>query len=183
MRFEAKHNYFKDLVKSYLNFKSIAKTLGDQHQRYIYTEWRLKKKTFDVELSYSKVYSVQLFTLMAKYKISDKSLDNVKVSATNKIECNYPYEEGLFIITGNKNNNPVFSQIRELFIINDCPYAICPEWCTNSFIKPFHAYNLSKSLVEKFHMINLKDLEHPPSYEIHQSYDSTEYYIVVRYSC
>ena len=32
MRFESKHNYFKDLAHRVKNFKNILKTMAEQHQ-------------------------------------------------------------------------------------------------------------------------------------------------------
>lgn len=34
MRFEAKHNYFKTLAHGMFNFKNIAKTLAERHQKF-----------------------------------------------------------------------------------------------------------------------------------------------------
>lgn len=35
MRYEAKHNYFKSLAQRVKNFRNIAKTLSNHHQRLI----------------------------------------------------------------------------------------------------------------------------------------------------
>lgn len=40
MRFEAKHGYFKNLVHSTKNFKSLCKTLAYRHQEYMWHEWK-----------------------------------------------------------------------------------------------------------------------------------------------
>lgn len=39
LRFEGKHNYFKDLVKKSQSFKNVIKTLAEQHQKFIFERW------------------------------------------------------------------------------------------------------------------------------------------------
>ena len=49
MRFESKHNYFKDLAHRVKNFKNIPKTMAERHQEalcyHLRSETQLEKNT------------------------------------------------------------------------------------------------------------------------------------------
>ncbi len=53
MRYEGKHNYFKDLAQKTKCFKNICKSLAERHQRYLCYQF-LASNTLSKEMEIGK---------------------------------------------------------------------------------------------------------------------------------
>lgn len=176
MRFEGKHNYFKNLAKKYGNFKSIAKTLADQHQRFMYNQWRLQDGILGISSDYKSIREETTLTCITKQypNLINDCNDNVKVILCSCLTYGQKYYRDFFIIDSFLQNTPVFYRIEETFINNGIPFCIGKKYVTEKYQKSFHAWRI-KDQLEEFKIIDLSQLEHISPYEQHQPFDSEDY--------
>lgn len=182
MRFEAKHNYFKNLVHKFHNFKNITKTLAEQHQRYMFYEWKCRTSSLlpEIESGKGDLSSYKQF-IENFYPEDDYSQvkDSDIINIVDRCVYLYEYRVGFFITTGFDENTdlPVFFLIKKIFIFNDNIYALCKAWTTLAFDEDFHAFEIMDSDCTP-RVININSLRHKIPYEYHQPYHCTSLYIV-----
>lgn len=181
MRFEGKHSYFKDLAQKYGNFKNIANTLADQHQRFMYNQWRLQDGILGISIDCKSTEEVLLKTILEEYSsLVNYYSDDTKATLCSYLTYGQKYYRDFFIIDSFAQDTPVFYSIRETFIYNGVPYCIGKKYVTQSYNENLHAW-LIKDQLDEFKIIDLSQLEHINSYEQHQPFDQQNYYLTLRY--
>lgn len=182
MRYEGKHNYFKDLMKKYLNFISVVETLARQHQKYIYNRWRLQDNNiFELPLTYSSSNTTKLSSLLDDYNLLSEEPDDTSIILCTNLKYAQKYYKSFFIVDSVISGVPIFYRIENTYIKQKVPFAVCKKYKTEAFDDVLHAYPIKEVWPEQFKVINLSTLQHIHSYEQHQPHDSTDYFIVLRY--
>lgn len=142
MRFEAKHAYFKNLVPKIRNFKNICYTLAYRHQLHMFHHWQNRNV-------FNKIDQGPTRTVDFDYPhVNLHSYGTVKnIYEVKWLKDSYYYEPGLFICTefGNLNENPVFSAILDILIINGENYLILEPWATICYETDLCIYIIKKS--------------------------------------
>ena len=159
IRFEAKHNWFKQTLKTSKCFKNIEKTLARRHQHMLST-YGVNQAFFDKschEIKGGKVVNINLFTEEAQNAIKvtvgnvtqifqAKQIlvyDNILASA-----CVVPYSENGDLIN--------FKEVKHCLMFEGEPYFLCQELVTKAFVRHYHAYKVERRT--EFFMLKLTDL-------------------------
>lgn len=183
MRYEAKHNFFKDIMNKYHNFNSVAQTLAEQHQRFMYNKWRLNTDVFTLLLEYTGKKITSLFSILIKYGLPRDAVQDMPViSVCGGLKYGHKYRPGFFVLQNVEQDIPTFYRILEIFIVKNIPYCLGEQFRTLEFDSSFHAYRIEKCNPENLEILNLSNLMHKIPYEQHQAHNNfRDYFIVLRY--
>lgn len=186
MRFEGKHNYFKNLAHKYRNFIHITKSLANQHQKFMFYNWNICEKDLGPVTLPGRGSFIEFGSLMNKYNLKASGIEKCReVLVVTSLKLNFLYETGFFITTNvtERSDLPVFKEIKTIFTHGNCAYAICSEWNTQYFHEQYRAFLISPQSepAARYSIVNLNTLRHKPAYELHQSSDSTDWFIVPKY--
>lgn len=183
MRYEGKHNLFKQISQSLKNFINITKTLAFRHQSSIF--WFFKSKNFKIFLTNGKAKPVKInektwgANFFKYFRISEKS----KILSVNYINYNFRFEKNSIIFTGlNKDRLPNFTRIQKIFIYKENA-ALCKGKKLNTLYwdEEFHGFVVEPA--KGFHFFNIKNFSSHAPLTIHQNLNPTDLrlFIVPRY--
>lgn len=123
MRFEAKHRFFKRIVRQTGSFRNILKTMAGKHQSmiaYNLHDDNIQKPT----LSVSRMTQVAVDVLKDSIKESftKKFPGVVVVNMTNKVNIlGTDYNIGMLLPFGSTGGLPDFGEILQIIIVHDTP--------------------------------------------------------------
>ncbi|XP_051164481.1 uncharacterized protein LOC127283564 [Leptopilina boulardi] len=184
LRFEGKHNYFKDLVHKMKNFINVIKTLAEQHQKFIYEQWINCDKRVEQVVSAKSGKYVLFEECLTKNGIDNIFLKDFPkfVYKVEKLSFRVEYRVGFFITKKeNSSEFPFFFKIVELFVACNSAYAICKPYETVEYDDIYLGYKIEPKEGSTKIICDLKTLTHVISYELHQPYHTTDYYIIPKY--
>ncbi|KAK5647312.1 hypothetical protein RI129_002204 [Pyrocoelia pectoralis] len=183
MRFEAKHAYFKNLVHSLKNFKSICSTLAFRHQEYMWHSWTHINLSFNPR--YAKTQSIDIRnTAFANelYQYFGIPVGTNILTTNSVLTFGFKFQNNMFITNAHEHNFPIFSQIQQICIFDGNPFIVCKRWKTKIFHEMYQAYEIIPlEQYNTFDIIDLKCLKHLVPYELHHTVTENINIIVPKY--
>ena len=181
LRFEGKHNYFKEIYRTTKNRKNVCKTLASRHQM-LQCLVSASGDLFDlqtVELLGTKVVSFS--KLPPEIALSLRTLtENAQslYSATSVKYGGMKYAKGLCVALGIEGDLIQFGCIDNIFVIENIPYLHCSLLQTTDYSAHFHSFIVENgSSAHLCRVTNLVDKYPLPKY----TYGTTSYVIPIRH--
>lgn len=155
MRFEGKHLPFKKQAQSCQNFVNICKSFAYRHQEAVYFSDKSEMK-----LSYRNL-KVPVDTDSIKHLLESFSPRSELVFVLS-LSKNQTFKKGFFVCTGvdQLTKNPIFNEIREIFIFKEEGYFVLSAWKTISFNEKLNAYQISKLPTEELKIVHSDSLHY-----------------------
>lgn len=160
LRFEGKHNYFKELVYRSKNRKNMCKSLAERHQYYQCTFNTGGKFLFDGEIGSTggsslpiRLLNNQFYQLLVEMAIGEQifTCKSVKYYGVT-------YWKDTCVVTGLQGFDYQFCKIIHCAVIHGVPFLLCQKLRTLFFERHFHAFAVTDT----------------PQYEIHKISDLPE---------
>lgn len=132
MRFEAKHSFFKQIVRHTKNFRNITLSLAKKHQLMV----SYHMLTSDAEkspLEVSKVSKVPIDVLNSDVlnTLTQKYPEITAVNLSHSVTINgITYKKGMIVVHGSCGGLPEFSEIIQLCILHDGLSLIVRKLCS-----------------------------------------------------
>lgn len=145
LRFEGKHNWFKQVFKSSKCFKNIPKTLAKRHQCMLASlsgqNQFYHKSWFDV--IGGKVRKLSHFSEAVQDLIRIKfgNIGDIYEARSFRI-CGSLYTKGCCFPSGIEGDLITFAEIKNCFLISDKPYCLLHSLKTVNYSKHLHAYKV-----------------------------------------
>lgn len=147
LRFEGKHNYFKELVFRTKNRKNICKSLAERHQYYQCTFNTGGHFLSDGNLESTGGSNVPICPL-------DDQLRQLLIRVVQEGDI-FPFKSVKYfgivywrdtsVVYSVDNFNMEFSRIENCAINHGVPYLICRKFQTVGFDRHFHGFRVSES--------------------------------------
>lgn len=160
MRFEGKHNYFKEIAHGIKNRRNVCKTLAVRHQfmqsiHYTSENFLETEKLDNVN---GKHVHVRLLLNEVQDLLQPLLGDKEKVYQCPCMKVNgVKFCSGTCVVLPcNDSTMPVFGVIEECYIIGGIPYLLCAPTETLDFCYHYHSYILRK--LERFILIKPTDI-------------------------
>lgn len=147
LRFEGKHNYFKEFGHMLKNRKNVCKSLAVRHQfmQSIYHANTNYLDATNIETFCGKLTSVALFLKEIQDLLIPLLGDQQKVYECSSVKCNgVLYSSGSCIIDHYCGSTPQFQKIEDCVIIENVAYLVCQQLQTLEFSAHYHSYIVSK---------------------------------------
>lgn len=168
MRFEAKHNFFKEVVHRVKNRKNLCKTMAYRHQ-YLQSLWAESSDFLADENSHESrkgeilpvlVLDREIQQLLAPFLGGDDNVFHCESITIN----GQMYSQDSAVIVGFENDEHQFAKFSSCFIIGGLPYLLCRKCMTLNFWRHYHCYSIQES--GGFGLYTIKDLldYHPLSH-------------------
>lgn len=147
LRFEGKHNYFKEFGHMLKNRKNVCKSLAVRHQfmQSIYHANTNYLDAANIETFCGKLTSVALFLKEVQDLLIPLLGDQQKVYECSSIKVNgVVYSSGSCVIDNYCGNTPQFHKIEDCVIIGNVAYLVCQQLQTIEFNAHYHSYIVSE---------------------------------------
>jgi hypothetical protein len=186
MRFEGKHNYFKDLAHRIKSFKNVPKTMATRHQLLM---CYYRSSSVDSSIFYkdtnsgpetkSTVGSLQYKDEILNYFPSLLNCDEIRRIKWVEI-YGTTYKKGGVVVL-DMNLLPEFGVITDIIVFNtDEFYLVCDVLFTHNFHHHLHCYLVSYDNSKNiFAIVKQKDLYDHSSLSIYERANS--FYIPLKY--
>lgn len=162
IRFEAKHSFFKKVVRDVNNFKNILFTLASHHQLLL--AYYLKSSSiFKPALEVTNVESVSLDILEFSIKTAiQRKYNTVEIVRLASTACLHgtTYSEGMFVSFGQTSELPDFGKIKKVVIVEQKASFIVElftAWYVEH-LRCFDKYELCKSQSSHLVVVDPEDL-------------------------
>lgn len=145
LRFEAKHSFFKKVVRDAGNFKNILRTLATRHQLMLayYLEMPSVFKP-SIETGHVSVVSVDILDAAVRVAIWNKFKDLDTVSLASTVFLNgTKYSKGMVLSVGHTSGLPDFGKVLEICIV-DGRILFIIELFTAGFLEHLRCYQLTE---------------------------------------
>ena len=145
LRFEGKHNYFKELVFRTKNGKNICKSLAERHQYYQCTFNTGGKFLSDGELESTggSVVSICLLNDQLQQLLRE-IVHGEEIFVCKSVKYfGITYWKETCIVSGVDGFQMHFSKIDNCAIVDGIPYLLCRKLRTLGFERHFHAFGMS----------------------------------------
>lgn len=162
MRFESKHQYFKDVARKVRNFKNIARTLVLRHQ-YLETYIATQVSSENIVTTGCRPILFEHLPEIVRSHIVDCGLarDNIVVLKSLAID-GFVYSEGSAIVQSvSEDDHPQFAQVCELFCVNKRIVVLAYVLDTIEFDEHFHLYTVNVT-TECVVLTNLHHFQNEP---------------------
>ncbi|KAB0793697.1 hypothetical protein PPYR_13317 [Photinus pyralis] len=100
--------------------------------------------------------------------------NSVKVSGNN-------FQKTMFVVDVFSTYCSMFCQILEIIVFKDIPYLICKPWKTCKFNSLYNAWEIQKTNDIVINILDIRNLLHFVSYEIHKPYNKQTNLIVPKF--
>lgn len=150
MLFEAKHKFFKHVVRFSSNFKNVLLSLSTKHQLMMAYNWQ--RNMTKPALVISKVSSLPLEVLHVDMKESVKKLfpQLTSVQLSNTVTYHGTrYSAGMILMYGSTGGNPDFVEIIQILILESSLYLIVKK------LNAWYLEHLRSFLLETCKEVNL----------------------------
>ena len=147
LRFEGKHNYFKEVSRPTKNRKNLCKTLARRHE-FMQASLRSSPNFLAQDvLNHSKgeLYPVRLLPLEVQVLLLPLVGPSETVYKALKVQVNGTwYSTGLSVIVGNSllHYGYKFARIEKCFLIGGDAYLLCRPDEENEYVPHLHAYSV-----------------------------------------
>jgi hypothetical protein len=154
IRFESKHSYFKSVEQATNNHRNLYYSLAQRHQGL--QLYHLLSPNYFIELGYGPIETLDnLLKTVCHTIIGTENVDLLKWVLKRGIT----YHRNALIITGIRNNMPIFSRIKHIVLEQQTNnvYFLIEELLTIEYVNHFSAYKLQEIEVclKKFEFTNL----------------------------
>lgn len=158
MRFEAKHSFFKQVVRHVNCFKNVPFTLANKHQ--LMMGYHMKLTSF--QKSAPEVTNVSTLPVdVLKQEIAQAIYQNfpgtTEVHLVNSLTSNgVNFRKGMIVVHGSTSGLPDFGEILQVYIVNDKPCFIVKRlhgW----YREHYRSFELPSSAFETL-LIRLEEL-------------------------
>lgn len=168
MRYEAKHKYFKELIRRMMNFNNICKSLSERHQKDVI--YRLYLKDFHVKFNYSRFSKIKIRNILTYNNLISENLgvdQNCLVKKVKWIKLNsVQYRKDFFLFHGfDEFTRLLFLRIEMLFIYGNECYIVGEVFVADDFVENLHSYSITST--HNFKMCSLKSIPHVFPFEKH----------------
>lgn len=164
IRFEAKHQMFKQFVKKSQNFKDINHSIAIKHQKWMCQ--RTKSYKSEIDIKFGKKYS----TIEVPTEVSDSQTSPIWQVKWLKKD-NYTYKSGSVVLYENN-----LQEVKRLFVSDSECFLYCS---TYKFVEKCHfsnSFKIKKNIPEKMIAIKLSSLRNYKLYK--KVYLSGECYVI-----
>lgn len=143
IRFEAKHSFFKKVVRNTGNFKNILHTLATRHQLML--SYYLEMPTLfkpNIETGRATVVSVCILDAAIRDAIwkKFKGLDSVSLTSIAYLKGT-KYSKGMVLSVGQTCGLPDFGRVLEICVVDSC-ISFIMELFTVTFLEHLRCYQL-----------------------------------------
>lgn len=162
MRFEAKHSFFKDIVKHTRCFKNVPLTLALKHQMMI--AFHINSPSYGTSsLDVSNVSTVPVDVLKEEVaeaiKLKCPGTSEVHL-AKNASSSGIVYSNGMIVAYGSAGGLPEFAEIIQMCVINERLFFIVKVLC-GWYCEHYRASELSLSPSREIKLVALSELADP----------------------
>lgn len=183
MRFEAKHKQLKQHANVSSNFQNIAKTVANKHQI---------AQGFNKLLRPQEYQNIELFgpSNFDLSSLEDEEVlqripgvaDNSVVSVTHMYSYGYEFRAGTVVITGVVDDLPKFSQIVQIFVVQDKIFFLVGSWETQYFFRHYHSYAVLPTEKTQNTIIQFDNVKYQRTLHITQCNNSEDgmFYVATR---
>lgn len=145
MRFEGKHQYFKDLAAKLKNFKSITSTLAERHQCLeMYNMSSQGRSTNTIAVGSKRVAFDNLPSQVQDFITADAMPVEDIFSLTSVTLCAVTYAVGGALLTDMSEDLPSFALINDIYSVNKCLLFHVQKLETMKFNGHFHGYSVRR---------------------------------------
>lgn len=189
MRYEAKHGILKYMAVKYRNYKNLAKTLAVRCQQM--SAISHNDGTLEMKVQYGPACSCSLedYPLKKLFDDEDFLTGKQKIFIYKWIQFGCFYKKGMFLCLGRDplSHLAQFSEINEIVGLansefQDHIFFVAKKWKTLHFNDTLHAYKLETFETESYEIIDFDLLLYKEPYNINQTYSSTDWYLVPKYT-
>lgn len=162
MRFEAKHSFFKNIVKHTSCFKNVPQTLASKHQMMI--AFHINSPSYGTSrLDVSNVSTVPVDVLKEEVaeaiKLKCPRISEVHL-AKNASSSGIAYSNGMIVPYGSAGGLPEFAEIIQMCVMNDSLFLIVKVMC-GWYSEHYRAFELSLSPSREIKLVALSELTDP----------------------
>lgn len=121
MRFEAKHSFFKQVVRHIHNFRNVTFTLANKHQLMVaYNLLRPDNEKSSLEVLQTSRVSIDILHDDVVNSLVQKHPEISEINLAQSVTVNgIRYKKGMIVVHGSCGGLPGFSEIMQLCIIKD----------------------------------------------------------------
>lgn len=185
LRYEAKHSFFKGIIRSTQNMKNVVYTLTNRHQMkqaVCLSEEEILSD--EVVHKGGKCVNVSDLEEAQQQVLRDRFGDVTSVYTVNTVHTNQrEFTGGCTFASGIRNSLCQFSELKEIIIEKGTVYFVVEKLQTISFDQHYHSYIVQKNPTEPLEVITpfqLIDSYPLPVYTIHDG-TKTNNFIVMKY--
>ena len=161
MRFEAKHQHFKQLAGITKNFTNIDKSLATRHQflSCFYLNEKVTNRGYEpsgVLAVNSALIPAQLVQEIKQYVMNDCIPEQVLRATTMTLNSvKFRVNSVLVIDFFDGTNIPILARVTDFLKLDGAWMMCCKVLCIKNFNTHFHAYELTDSSL--YHLIEMKE--------------------------
>ncbi|KAL7877515.1 hypothetical protein SRHO_G00041580 [Serrasalmus rhombeus] len=159
MRFEAKHSFFKNIVKHTRCFKNVPLTLASKHQMMIAFHIHSPsygKSTLDVSSVSAVPIDILKEEVAEAIRLKCPSTSVVHL-AKNVSSAGIAYSNGMIVAHGSVGGMPEFAEIIQMCVMNETLFLIVKGMC-GWYNEHYRAFELSRSLTREIKLVALNEL-------------------------
>lgn len=147
LRFESKHNYFKELVCRSKNRKNMCKSLAERHQYYMSSYNTGGKFLSSGNCDSTGGTAVPLAMLHDEFQhLLSEIVHGQEIFLCNSVKSlGITYWKNTCIVTGMQGFMCQFSKILHCAIIQGRPYLLCQKLRTVGFERHYHAFGVQNT--------------------------------------
>lgn len=159
MRFEAKHSFFKQVIRHTSCFKNVPLTLASNHQMMItYHLSSLSLSKSDLEVSAVSTLPVDLLKEEMAQAIRQKFSDTTQVHLAECVTTKgIIYKKGMILAHRAVGGLPEFSEVDQICIVHESVFFIVKELC-GWYSEHYRAFELSPAPTRTFSLVALSEL-------------------------
>lgn len=159
MRFEAKHRFFKQIVKHTSCYKNVPLTLASKHQLMI--SFHISSPSYgkcNLDAHHASPVPVDLLKEDVCQAIRSKHPGTCEVYlAKNVSVIGITYSEGMIVTHGSTSGLPEFAEIIQMCVINENLFLIVKVLC-GWYNEHYRAFELSMSPSREIKLLALSEL-------------------------
>ena len=145
VRFEAKHNWFKQSFSSSRCFKNVEKTLAKRHQLML-SSFATKENFFSrpiFETTGGKIVPINDFVARTQeiIKLAFGNVNELYRSKHLHVHGSI-ISSGCAIPMGESGDLIQFNEVKYSFVHNEEAYLLCEQLCTQNYVRHYHAFKV-----------------------------------------
>ena len=163
IRFEGKHNFFKEVYQCSKNRINIVKTMATQHQFYMYLTYQ-KRNVTDHECTTSSSNELPVMLLhqniQERIKLNNPDVTIIHQALSTKYDGQI-YSSGSCIVRGFHFDMPFIGKVESIIFVYDTPFLIVQKLKTMHFNSHYNSYEVRET--SELDLIKIDDLKdyHP----------------------
>lgn len=159
MRFEAKHKFFKKVIRDAQNFKNVAMTLAVKHQRALSHQLDCSS-FFKLGVEMAKVTQVLVNTFPENIqRVLGQKLPQTHTFLVAPSVCinGIDYKTDMILSAGSRSGLPDFKQVTHIVAVNAEVLFVC-KVMTSWYFEHLRSYELCCPVMPSFCVLQLEDL-------------------------